>query len=85
MDPDGDRVALQNKVLFDMLYSFCCRGGENLEKMKRNWFEIKYDPKTDCEYTLKVYDECTKNHKEVNKPIQSNFMPENKTDRQCPV
>lgn len=48
--------------------------------MKRNWFEIKYDAKTDCEYILKVYDECTKNHKEVDQPVKSNFMPENKTD-----
>ena len=34
---------------------------------------------------LKVYDEATKNHKELDQPIKSNFMPENKTDRQCPV
>ena len=26
-----------------------------------------------------------KKHKEIDKPIQSNYMPENKTDRQCSV
>ena len=50
LDPDGERVILQNKVLFDFLYYFCQRGGENLEIVQQDWFELKYDSKIEHEY-----------------------------------
>ena len=34
---------------------------------------------------IKIRDECTKNHKEVDQPQNSALLLENKTDRQCPV
>ena len=36
LDPNGAIVSLQNKVIFDVLFFFCQRGGKNLEIMKRN-------------------------------------------------
>ena len=53
--------------------------------MKRDWFELRYDEKIDHEYVVKVCDGCTKNHREVDQPLNSAIMLENKTDRQCPV
>ena len=71
LDPNGGRVSLQNKVIFDIHYFFYQHGGENLEIKKRDWFELRYDEKIDHEYVIKVCDECTKNHKEVNQPLNS--------------
>ena len=53
--------------------------------MKNNWFELKYDKETEHEYMVKVRDECSKNHKVINQPLNSANMVENKDDRQCPV
>ena len=53
--------------------------------MKCDWFELRYDSKSDHEYVIKIRDECTKNHKELDQPVQSPIMLENKTDRQCPI
>ena len=66
-------------MLYEILYYFCQKGGENWEIMKKDWFKVCYDPKTDHEYDIKVCDECTKNHKEVDqsvKSVKSAFMPE---------
>ena len=85
LDPDGDRVSLQNKVIFDILYYFCHQGKKNLEIVKRNWFQVMCDPNTDHEYVIQIQDEATKNHKEIDKPRNSAVMLENKEDCQCPV
>ena len=56
-----------------------------MDIMKRNWFELHYNDATEHEFVVKIRNECTKNHKEVDQPINSAVMVENKDDRQCPV
>ena len=53
--------------------------------MRKNWFELCYDEATEHEYVVKVRDACTKIHKEIDQPVNSAVMVENKEDRQCPV
>ena len=65
LDPNGDRVTLQNKVLWDVLYYFCQSGKENLEIMKQDWFQVRYNHQTDHDFVVKVCDESTKIHKET--------------------
>ena len=84
-DPDGAHILLQNKVISDILHYFCRRGGENLEIIKRDWFKLRYDSKSEHEFVAKVRHECTKNHKEIDQSINSAIMLENKEDHQCPV
>ena len=85
MDPDRNRYSLQNKVQFNIRFYFCHRGCENMDKMKKSTFEIRHEYEHDYDYVIKVEDEATKNHHETDQPIQTNFMPENKTDKMCPV
>ena len=53
--------------------------------MLKDWFELKYDKETEDEYIVKVRNDCTKNHKEIDQPLNSAIMLENKEDNQCPV
>ena len=57
---------------------------ENMEKMKKTDFELKYNTENEEWFVIKVKDEMTKNHKEMEN-IVSGVMPENKTDPLCPV
>ena len=85
MDPDQGRISLQNKVQFDIRYHFCRRGRENMHLMKTSTFEVRKDFKTNHEYVCKIEDEATKNHKDTDQPIHTNYMMENKGDKMCPV
>ena len=53
--------------------------------MQRLMFKVFYNEVTDHEYVAKVEDEATKNHKETDQSISTNFMLENKDDRMCPI
>ena len=85
MDPDRNRYTLQNKVQFDIRFFFCRRRAENMDKMTKSMFEIIHDHQLDYDYVMKVEDEATKNHRETDQPIETNYIPENKTDKMCPV
>ena len=49
--------------------------------MKKDWFKIKYDTKTEHEYIVQIRDEATKIHRETDRPLNSAVMPENKEDQ----
>ena len=85
MDPDKNRVSLQNKVQFDIRFYFCRCGCENMHTMKKSMFEIVHDDSLDIDCVIKVEDEATKNHCETDQPILTNFIPGNKEDKMCPV
>ena len=84
MNPQNGAANLQRKVQFDIRLYFCRCGCENMEKMMKDDFKIKYNEKNDEWYVIKVKDEMTKNHREAEQ-IVSGIMPENKTDPMCPV
>lgn len=76
MNSDAGPRELQNKVMFDIRYYFCRCGGENIEEMTKDTFELKYDIDTKMSYVKKVKDELTKNHKEGDHKIITGFMPQ---------
>ena len=84
MDPYRGAEHLQRKVQFDIRFYFCRRGCENMDKMKKNDFAIKFNNDTQEWYVIKVKDELTKNHRDM-ESLVSGIMPENKTDPLCPV
>ena len=51
-----------------------------MDTMTKGTFNVFYDQKNDLNYVAKVKDEMTKNHKETDQPIQTNFMLENRDD-----
>ena len=57
---------------------------ENMEKMKKTDFELRYNEESEEWFVIKVNDELTKNHQAMEN-IVSGIMPENKTDEMCPV
>ena len=84
LDPNNRPEALQRKVQFDLIFYFCRRGMENIDKMKKDTFKVKYNTETEEWYVIKVQDKLTKNHRDMEYTI-SGIMPENKTDDKCPV
>ena len=52
--------------------------------MKKNDFKLKYNTEQEEWMVIKVKDELTKNHRNIEQ-IVSGVMPENKTDPMCPV
>ena len=84
MDPTKGPHHLQRKVQFDLRFYFCRRGCENMEKMLKTDFELKYNTENEEWFVVKVRDELTKNHRQLEN-IMSGVMPENKTDPLCPV
>ena len=42
LDPKNGPESLQRKVQFDLRLYFCRRGTENIEKMKKTDFQLKY-------------------------------------------
>ena len=74
----------KRKVQFDLRFYFCKRGCENMDKMLKTDFEIKYSTEHEEWFVIKVRDELTKNHRQMEN-IVSGVMPENKTDELCPV
>ena len=84
MNPLISPMHLMRKVQFDIRFYFCQRGSENMEKMLKTDFELKFDTKNKEWHFIKVRDELTKNHKEMENLV-SGVMPENKTDVLCPV
>lgn len=48
--------------MWDIRYFFCRHGGENIEDMTKETFELKYDVDTCMTYVKKVKDELDKNH-----------------------
>ena len=84
MDPSKGPLQLQRKVQFDLRFYFCQRGCENMDKMLKTDFEVKYSTEHEEWFVIKVHDELTKNHRELEN-IVSEVMPENKTDPLCPV
>ena len=68
----------------------CRRGGENIESMTKDTFQLKYENDLQMAYIEKVQDEETKNHKECNTEIVTSFIPQlmdinGKVHRLCPV
>ena len=59
----GNPLALQRKVFFEIMLFFCRRGRENLRRLTKKCFVVKKDGNGD-EYIEKVMDEMTKNHRE---------------------
>ena len=55
-----------------------------MEKMMRTDFEVKTNPQTQQLYVIKVKDELTKNHRDIEN-IVSGVMPANIDDPLCPV
>ena len=55
-----------------------------MEKMKKTDFELRFNEELEEWYVIKVKDELTKNHQDMEN-IVSGIMPENKTDEMCPV
>ena len=86
LDPSNNVRSLQAKVMWDIRYYFARRGGENIDKMTKDTFEISTDPTTGTKFIQKVVDEETKNHKEVDGAIVTGYMPEfPNDDKLCPV
>ena len=83
MNPQNGAEHLQRKVQFDIRLYFCRRGCENMEKMLKDDFKMKYNEKNDEWYIIKIRDELTKNHREA-ESIVSGIMPENRDDPMCP-
>ena len=81
MNPDKGPEALQRKVQFDLRFYFCRRGMDNMEKMKKMTLNsnIILKVKNGTSSRLKM-----KNHQKIENII-SGVMPENKTDKMCPV
>ena len=52
---------LQQNVIFNVIYYFCCRGCENLYSMHQNMFKIIVEP-DGTEYMVQAADELDKNH-----------------------
>ena len=72
--------------MWDIRFYFARRGGENIETMTKDTFKLATDSNTGGKYILKVQDEETKNHKEVDGHIITGFMPEMDKDHPlCPV
>ena len=84
MNPKNGAEVLQRKVQFDFRFYFCRRGMENMEKMKTNDFELRFNTESEEWFVIKVKNELTKNHKDI-EHLVSGVMPENKTDALCPV
>ena len=80
-------IMTNQNVTFDVLFSSPEEVAKTwkLWKKKKNWFELHYNDKIDHEYGIKVCDERRKNRKEVDQPLNSAIMLENKMDRQCLV
>ena len=57
---------------------------ENMDKMRKTDFELKFNTETEEWFVIKTKDELTKNHRDMEHLI-SGVMPENKTDPTCPV
>ena len=55
-----------------------------MEKMLKTDFAVKINNKTKELYVIKIRDELTKNHREMEQLV-SGVMPENRTDLLCPV
>ena len=85
MDPDYNVRSLATKVQFDIRYYFTRRGKENMELMTKDWFSMMTNPKTGLKYIVKVVDEETKNHKDLDQEVTSAMMPEMPGNKMCPV
>ena len=55
-----------------------------MEKMLKTDFEVKYSTENEEWFMVKVCDELTKNHHDLENLV-TGIMPENKTDPLCPV
>ena len=84
MDPNQGPDNLQHKVQFDLRFYFCRRGCENMDSMLKTDFDIKLNEENGEYFVIKIRDELTKNHQDLEN-IMSGIMPENPTDRLCPV
>ena len=51
---------------------------------KNNHFKLEFDKKLKNWYIIKVKDEHTKNHKDINETVTV-LMPQSKDDRLCPI
>ena len=90
LDPDGSPSQLQRKVMFDIRYYMCRRGGENIHGMTKDTFQLHYDNETKIPYVKKVIDEIQKNHTECDNEIITGFMPQmldhlGNVHKLCPV
>ena len=90
LDPHAGPKSLQNKVQFDIRYYMCRRGGENIESMTKDTFQLIWDNDLNMSYVKKVQDERTKNRTETNHEIITGFIPailnaDGTPHRLCPV
>ena len=84
LDPDRDAESLQRKVQFDLRLHFLRRGSENMENMKKDHFQLEFNSQNETWRVVKKKDELTKNHTGIDELV-SGVMPENPTDKMCPV
>ncbi|CAC5403754.1 KCTD1_15 [Mytilus coruscus] len=61
------------------------RGAENMDKVTKDTFIVKTDPKTKTKYVTKEMDELTKNHRFNDKENVTAIMPEQPDSPSCPV
>ena len=90
MDPDRSPTHLQRKVMFDIRYYMCHSGGENINDMTKNTFQLNFDTETNISFVCKVEDEVQRNHKEYDEEIITGFMPQilnadGTSHKLCPV
>ena len=56
-----------------------------MHSITKTTFQVLRDRETDICYVTRAEDEETKNHKEVDKDINSGYMPERPGSKYCPV
>ncbi|CAC5399007.1 unnamed protein product [Mytilus coruscus] len=78
-------TGLLNKVKFDIRMYFFRRGAENMDKMTKDTFIVKTDPKTKTKYETKKIDELTKNHRFNDKKNVTALIPEQPESPSYPV
>ena len=79
--PKVQQTFKENTIQPEILF---LRGCENIEKMLKNDFQLKYSIENEEWFVIKICDELTKNHCNLEN-IVTGTMPENKTDPLCPV
>lgn len=90
LNPDAGPVQLQAKVMFDIRFYFCRRGGENLTEMTKETFSLEFDTEIGIAYVKKAKDELTKNQKQHDTEMVTGFMPQmlgpnGQPHKMCPV
>ena len=84
LSPTKSAQTLQDKVQFDIRFFFVRRANENIEKFRKDTFDVDIDPSTNLKFLRKDKDEQTKNHQDDTEFV-SICMPELPGSPFCPV